>query len=42
MGIELVVKMTAVTALLVALLSLTEAARQKVRARLTLRLDINP
>ena len=33
MGIEIVVKMTATTALLVALLSLTEAARQKVRGR---------
>ena len=41
MGIELVVKITAVTALLVPLLSLTQATRQKVRERLSVRLDIN-
>ena len=32
MGIEIVVKMTAISALLVALLSLSEAARQKVKS----------
>ena len=40
MGIEMVVKMSVTTALLVALLSLTEAARQKVRVSQSVRLTI--